>query len=333
VLTQRFLLHSSSCFQLLDLVFSDFQDTSERNNQTEFENQKIHLVGRKRTKFLIKESNIPPDPSSNIHLQQDQDIVILCFNVDSGVSLARILSVWSFVPDFINTILVGTMSDIRQSLGTPGNSYQTAMAIAKQIKAVTYFEVSAKSSYSSISTLFEAAALSLQTQHLSRQSSINSNSSVISKNRKYNSLYKRDLSEPRTKPPKIASLNCLKPPGLSQSRSYCSSSSLHSKSSTLSSRKSSASVISISTNKTPVVPRKSIKQNKPEQMVTIKVERMNKEKQMEEVEIEIPMDVYQNMDSDNQNEMEPGLTCDNDFVRNCGKRNSLVTKLKQLMLR
>ena len=27
---------------------------------------------------------------------------------------------------------------------------------------------------------------------------------------------------------------------------------------------------------------------------------MNKEKQMEEVEIEIPMDVYQNMDSDNQ---------------------------------
>ena len=58
--------------------------------------------------------------------------------------------------------------------------------------------------------------------------------------------------------------------GLSQSRSYYSSSSLHSKSSTLSSRKSSASVISISTNKTPVVPRKSIKQNKPEQMVTIK---------------------------------------------------------------
>ena len=58
--------------------------------------------------------------------------------------------------------------------------------------------------------------------------------------------------------------------GLSQSRSYYSSSSLHSKSSTLSSRKSSASVFSISTNKTPVVPRKSIKQNKPEQMVTIK---------------------------------------------------------------
>ena len=71
--------------------------------------------------------------------------------------------------------------------------------------------------------------------------------------------------------------------------------------------------------------RRLSKQDRVEQMVTIKVERLNRDRQMEEVEIEIPVGVYRNMDHEEN--------CEKDFVRNCGKRNSLASKLRQLMLR
>ena len=208
------------------------------------------------------------------------------------------------------------------------NTFQQAQSVAKQIGAVSYIETSAKMSYSSTAAAFEAAATVSQSPQLSRQSSVMSTSSM-SQSRKFqtNQKYKhRDASEPRTLTGgRMASLNCLRPPSLSQSRRgvSASSTSLHSKSSTLSSSKSSSSILSVSTNKTPVMTRRMSKQEKADQMVTIKVERLNKDRQMEEVEIEIPMGVYRNMDQD----------CDNDFVRNCGKRNSLASKLRQLMLR
>ena len=211
------------------------------------------------------------------------------------------------------------------------NTFQQAQSVAKQIGAVSYIETSAKMSYSSTAAAFEAAASVAQSPQLSRQSSVMSTSSTVSQSQsrtfQTNQKYKhRDASEPRTLTGgRMASLNCLRPPSLSQSRRgvSASSTSLHSKSSTLSSSKSSSSILSVSTNKTPVMTRRMSKQEKADQMVTIKVERLNKDRQMEEVEIEIPMGVYRNMDQD----------CDNDFVRNCGKRNSLASKLRQLMLR
>ena len=63
--------------------------------------------------------------------------------------------------------------------------------------------------------------------------------------------------------------------------------------------------------------------------VVLQVERLNKERQMEEVEIEIPASVYNNMQ---QVERDQG-SVRSEFVRNCGKRNSLANKLKQLMIR
>ena len=209
-------------------------------------------------------------------------------------------------------------------------TFQQAQSVSKQIGAVSYIETSAKMSYSSTAAAFEAAAsVSQQSPQLSRQSSVMSTSSMVSRKFQTNQKYKhRDASEPRTLTGgRIASLNCLRPPSLSQSKRGVSSSStsLHSKSSTLSSSKSSSSILSVNTNKTPVMTRRMSKQERAEQMVTIKVERLNKDRQMEEVEIEIPMGVYRNMDQDRD--------CDNDFVRNCGKRNSLASKLRQLMLR
>ena len=55
----------------------------------------------------------------------------------------------------------------------------------------------------------------------------------------------------------------------------------------------------------------------------IKVERLTRDKQVEEVEIEIPVSVYNNMQNNEES----------DFVRNSGKRKSLACKLKNLILR
>ena len=66
--------------------------------------------------------------------------------------------------------------------------------------------------------------------------------------------------------------------------------------------------------------------------VVLQVERLNKERQMEEVEIEIPASVYNNMQQVERDQRDQG-SVRSEFVRNCGKRNSLANKLKQLMIR
>jgi len=81
-------------------------------------------------------------------------------------------------------------------------------------------------------------------------------------------------------------------------------------------------VISIKTGKTPVLSRKNIQRPMEEQTVKIKVERLTRDKQVEEVEIEMPLNVYNNIEN---NETE--------FVRNSGRRKSLACKLKNLILR
>ena len=58
-------------------------------------------------------------------------------------------------------------------------------------------------------------------------------------------------------------------------------------------------------------------------MVTIRCERLNSEKQVEEVEIDIPASVYSNIQTRQAEE----------FQRNNTKRNSLASKLKHLILR
>jgi len=69
-----------------------------------------------------------------------------------------------------------------------------------------------------------------------------------------------------------------------------------------------------------------------DKMIKIKVERLNKERQMEEVEIEIPASVYNNMQQVERDQRDQD-SVRSEFVRNCGKRNSLANKLKQLMIR
>ena len=214
------------------------------------------------------------------------------------------------------------MADVREDL-LASTTYQQAASVARQIGAVTYIETSSKLSYTSTSAAFEAAAQAVLPQ-LSRQPPV----SLISTSARNSTKYRRENSSASKSDTmnKISTLDKHAGGALSSAKKKFSLSngSLHSKSSTLSSNKSTSSVLSISTGKTPILGRRNKKvPEEVERMVTIKVERLTKDKQVEEVEIEIPVSVYNNMQNNEES----------DFVRNSGRRKSLACKLKNLILR
>ena len=271
-----------------------------------------------RLRFLIRELSEASEEDL-----KETDVVLLCFSLETSVSLARVVSHWSSVTTGTATVLVGTKSDARQAQQCPATTYQQAEAVAGQIGALAYIESSAKLSYTSSTAAFESAAFSVL-PHLARQASMISTSRLSCRRRG-----RREGSEQRSESSsKVSTLEYLKKsPGMSlaaakRSLLGASSGSLHSKSSTLSSNKSNSSVISIRTGKTPVLSRRNLQSQMEEQTVKIKVERLTRDKQVEEVEIEMPLNVYNNIES---NETE--------FVRNSGRRKSLACKLKNLILR
>lgn len=83
--------------------------------------QKLHYVGDTRIKFLIKES----EPSEEA--LKETDVILLCFSLETSVSLAGVVSHWSGVSGSVPLLLVGTKSDARQS---QANTYQQAQAVA-----------------------------------------------------------------------------------------------------------------------------------------------------------------------------------------------------------
>jgi len=317
------------------------------------QNQKIHYVGQRRTKFVISEFNELDDIKVKCNIQDNKsdhkgyqlkcnplisaDVFLLCFSITSRSSLINAVTTW--VPNLMKTfpstpiVLVGCKSDMRSvhSKAHFNISSEQALAMSKQSGAVMYVETSAKLSGRSTASAFEVAALACL-GHFSRQSSVISSSSLISNSTRprSKSAKRRDSSEPRSRGSK---LNCLitcdpyqpHPLTLGSKTGSLSSVSLQSKSSTLSSNKSDSSVISISTNKTPLVSRKEGKKVKSEEMIIIKCQRLNSHKEVEEVEIEVPANVY-NKIHDNSD-----VNCN--LVRDSKDRKSFGSRLKRLILR
>ena len=289
---------------------------------------KLHFIRDQRVRLLITEAAVAEAEAADT-------AVLLCFSLASSLQLAAVVSSWSAVASSLPTVLVGTKADTRDSV-----SYQEAAAVARQIGAVAYVETSAKQSYTSVTSAFETAALAL-TPAADPDSSSLPGTFLMSGGRG-STRSRRGDSAVTADPPSScspAAVSRLEHAGSSSTlaaarRAFSSSSgSLHSKSSTLSSCRSSASasVLSVSTGKTPILGRRnhgrraSALEPEPEKMVTIKVERLTRDKQVEEVEIEIPVSVYNNM--------ETSANTDTDFVRNSGRRKSLACKLKNLILR
>jgi len=100
-----------------------------------------------------------------------------------------------------------------------------------------------------------------------------------------------------------------------------SSMSVRSKSSTLSSTKSDTSMLSVSTTKTPRSSRRFPEKEK-EKMITIKCQRLTADKTYEEVEIEVPAPVYENMQAYGDHSSVQ--------ARNNKERKTLGNKLKSL---
>ena len=68
-----------------------------------------------------------------------------------------------------------------------------------------------------------------------------------------------------------------------------------------------------------------MKKDKNAKTVTIKCQRLNIHRQVEEVEIQVPATVYYNIKSDSE--------ADCNLVRNSKERKSLGTKVRQLILK
>ena len=284
---------------------------------------KLHFIRDTRVKFVISETSDPGDPRLS---SGDADTVaLLCFSLARGLNLASVVSSWSSVSSNISTVLVGTIADSRDT----AVNYNQAMAVAEQIGAATYIETSSAQSYTSVTSAFETAAVTVMPS-LCRQSLAPASDLLTSMSRLGHSG--RQFRRNAETLSKVASLEYNKHSGSStltaaKKMFSLSSGSLHSKSSTLSSNKSGSSVLSVSTGRTPMLARRNQRRaaEEEEQMVKIRVERLTRDKQVEEVEIEIPRSVYSNMRENNEAE--------SDFVRNSGKRKSLACKLKNLILR
>ena len=187
--------------------------------------------------------------------------------------------------------------------------------MSKQSGAVMYVETSAKFSNRSTNSAFEVAALACL-GHLLRKSSASSITLVFSSSAKCDSKppKRRDISEPRSRISRINPCDV-----------YASNLSLNSKSSTLSSTKSDSSTSSITTTKTPMMSRRFGKKVKIEETIVIKCQRLNSHKEVEEVEIEVPATVYNNI------QKQSDTACN--LVRNAKERRSLGSKLKRLILK
>jgi len=291
-------------------------------------NQKIHFVGNRRTKFEICEFSDTSEFANNRCYQKigDIDAVLLCFSLSSPASLSTALDTW--VPTLASMspstplVLVGCKSDTRLV------SYDQALTASHQCEAVMYVETSAKTSHRSAMSPFEVGALSCLGQFSRTSSLISTTSTRTPVKQKSRHHYRRDSSEPRLRGSKlncVSSCSAYESPLYMSKSSSLSSSSLHSKSSTLSSTKSDSSMISISTTKTPLVGKKLERKVMREETVTIRCQRLNCHKEVEEVEIEVPAKVYQNIQGNG--ESEGGL------LRNSKERKSLGSKLKKLILK
>ena len=294
------------------------------------QNRKIHFVGSRRTNFGIFEFSdhstfsanmfkYKSDKKSDMQTTMTQsdtcisaDAFLLCFSISSRSSLFNAMKYW--VPTLTTTspstpiVLVGCKSDMRtvHSQAHACVASQQALAMSKQSGAVMYVETSAKLSHRSTNSAFEVAALACLV-HLQNKSSISFTTQVLSFTAKVESKparRRRDISEPRSRISRINPCDV-----------YASNLSLNSKSSTLSSTKSDSSTSSITTTKTPMMSRRSGKKGKNEETTVTKCQRLNSHKEVEDVEIEMPANVYNNFQK--QSDKESLL------VRNYKERRSL----------
>jgi len=254
----------------------------------------------------------------NLILSQ-ASVLLLCYSMADPSSLLSLVTAWltelrlAAVPA-TPVLLVGCKSDRREV------EREQVGIVSSQLQAMEALETSAKLSERSVKLLFDAAFAASRKNMLPPPSFV---SPQAVKRRSQSAS--RDLMSTRVSPVLLISSTGLMmndSPTLSKTSSL---GSVRSKSSTLSSTKSDSSMISISTSRTPRVRRRGdVREDKEkgEKTVRIRCGRLNNERVYEEVEIEIPLSVYNNMQTES-----PAISS-----RNSSERKSLANRLKSLFI-
>jgi len=305
-------------------------------------------VDNKKVKYTIHESSDALDPGSISQLRE-ADVIMLCFNICDPPSLVSAIQKW--VPSLppAPLLLVGCQADLRTdrmvlaSLTRIGQSPVTAnqaMFFSRQVEAIMYVETESRLSSTSSTSAFELAAKTCLGQ-FSRQPSVMSSSSSITsplikarsrssvrenhKNKTESSInfWERFKSPSSTRRSRTKSPNGGTFPSLRLKPRSESNVSVRSKSS----NRSDSSMISISLgrNKTPRMSRRFSGMEPSEKMVTIKCIRLTVDKNCEEIEIQVPEAVYDNLEEEDEVE---GL----DNIAG-GEKDSWGTKLRGLFVK
>lgn len=304
-------------------------------------------VDNKKVKYTIHESSDHMDPVSTSQLKE-VDVIMLCFNICDPPTLASAIQAWVPALPPAPLLLVGCQADLRTDrmvlasltrLGQAPVTANQAMFFTRQVEAVMYVETEARISSKSSTSAFELAAKTCLGQ-FSRQSSVMSSSSSITspliksrsrssirdsyKNRAESSVtfwerFKSPSStrRSRTKSPRGEKFSSLRLKPRSESNV-----SVRSKSSNMSD--SSMISISLGRNKTPRMSRRFSGLEQVEKMVTIKCIRLTVDKNCEEIEIEVPEAVYDNLEEEEESECIDTIE---------GEKDSWGTKLKGLFVK
>jgi len=273
--------------------------------------EKDIVISGSRVRFHISEISDP----NGVRLHNYPHVYLLCFSLSEPGTLLNSLGVWynKVRGTGVPLILVGCKSDVC------GVEKEQIRVVSSQVQAMDYIETSSKLSQTSVCSMFESAyALCSNRSPISPVYKRRSRSAVRETSTSETSAPSLRTSLPKDCPRRDSSLLS------SRSKTgSLSSVSTKSKSSTLSSTRSDSSMISIST-KTPRVRRRgeTKEADKGERMVTIRCERLSSEREYEQVEIEIPLSVYNNM----QTQSTPLSN------RNSSNRKSLVNRLRNLFV-
>eukprot|EP00094_Tigriopus_californicus_P008717 TCALIF_08402-PA protein Name:"Similar to RND3 Rho-related GTP-binding protein RhoE (Pongo abelii)" AED:0.23 eAED:0.23 QI:644/0.16/0.42/0.42/1/1/7/0/530 len=294
---------------------------------------------------------------------QQLDVVLLCYDIADPDTLFSALNCW--VPKIktltlskekmandVPIILVGCQSDARQERDSPGStiphpnvaasrrplsfnrdhpppvSANQALKLSQQSGCSLYVETSAKECSRSAISAFEVAALvtlgQLQQHMPLLQSSpappippkaVKISPPVPPKPRRavsHMALNKENIYTPEP----------LKQKSVSKANIFPSSPKLSLKTSK---NRSSASLLSLSSQRTPKIPRKS---GKHERMITIKCQRLNSAKEYEEVEVEVPEPVYETLRYQN----DPN-GARQEIALNKAKKNTFTAKIRNMFLK
>ena len=295
--------------------YSYFQETSDITNIPQ---SKLYTVNNHDIQFRISEQS---DLSNIIiHDMTRVDVFLLCFFLSSPCSLFSATTTWmaALSAQYANTpvILAGCQADRRilSPYKKLSVSRERALAFSGQSGALMYVETEAKVEQRSSVTAFEVAALAflglLDRQPTKLIDYNASNGEDESPKSTFMKSYLPVLS--------IYNLSCLTPPHpltLSSRSASLSSASLTSKSSTLSSTSDSYQPHAVTS--------KARKKNKSVEMVTIQCQTLNSDKEMEEVEIEVPSNILNKIKSDSEQVQ---------IKVNSLKHRSICSKLKSILL-